>query len=88
METILTFADDGVRGPFDIALDLTAGELFWSNKSANRISKADLDGSNVQTVLTLAGTPAGIDVVIPEPTTILTLALGGLLLRRRKRRAK
>ena len=79
METILTFADDGVRGPYDIALDLAAGELFWSNKGANWISKSNFDGSNVQTVTSLTGIPAGIDLgIVPEPST-LTLATVALL---------
>ena len=34
-----------------IAIDAAAGKMYWTDSASNRIQRADLDGSNVETVL-------------------------------------
>ena len=47
----------------DIALDDTNGKLYWTDNRNHKVQQANLNGSNVQDVLTtLLGTPIGIDV--------------------------
>ena len=38
--------------PLDIALDLAAGKMYWTDNFTDRIQSANLDGSNVQDVVT------------------------------------
>lgn len=47
----------------DIALDDTNGKLYWTDNYNHKVQSGNLNGSNVQDVLTtLLGTPIGIDV--------------------------
>jgi len=46
--------------PKEIALDLEAGEMYWSEPDAGRFRKANLDGTNVQELATGIDTPRGI----------------------------
>jgi hypothetical protein len=48
--------------PHRIAIDETAGTIYWSNLSGGKIQRANIDGSNVQDVITLSSmTSYGID---------------------------
>lgn len=44
METLVS----GITDPYSIALNLTAGKMYWADDAGN-ISRANLDGSNVET---------------------------------------
>lgn len=46
--------------PREIVLDLNAGEMYWSEPDVGRFRKANLDGSNVQQLVTGFDTPRGI----------------------------
>ena len=55
----------GLTGPLSIALDLVRGKIYWANQNwdlftgavtASKIQRANLNGSNVQDVLTRLGT--------------------------------
>ena len=47
----------GVREPYGIAVDVSAGKMYWANNGADKIQRADLDGSNVQDLVTGLGSP-------------------------------
>ena len=54
----------GMSGAYDIALDVPGGKMYWTESattsSADSIQRADLDGSNVETLVTDLGYPRGI----------------------------
>ncbi len=81
----------GLSGPHGIALDLDAGKMYFTNTSMSMslpygyIQRANLDGSEVQTVLAGLYYPQDIAIgLIPEPATLSLLALGGLAMLRRR----
>lgn len=45
----------GINDPYGIALDLVAGKIYWVDNDGN-VSRANLDGTASEIVLTLAGT--------------------------------
>ncbi|MGH7453260.1 MAG: choice-of-anchor D domain-containing protein, partial [bacterium] len=50
-----------LSNPWGIALDLTHGKVYWTEQTGNRLSRANLDGSGVETVVdTLLFGPRGI----------------------------
>jgi hypothetical protein len=75
----------GWVGPDGIALDLAAGKLYWTGfGSVLKIQRSDLDGSNIEDLVTTGlSIPRGIDVGpnVPEPSSIVlaALGLGGLI---------
>ena len=42
----------GVGFPSGIALDVAGGKMYWADRNANKIRKANLDGSGVVCALT------------------------------------
>lgn len=59
----------GLTGPLSIALDLVSGKIYWTNQNwdrftgaitASTIQRANLNGSNVQDIVTGLGTVEGI----------------------------
>ncbi|MDE0552907.1 MAG: DUF5050 domain-containing protein [Candidatus Poribacteria bacterium] len=59
----------GLGGPLSIALDLVRGKIYWTDQSWNRftgaimaskVQRANLNGSNVQDIVTGLGTAEGI----------------------------
>ena len=65
VEDLLT----GLGAPLDIALDIAGGKMYWTHIDWNpateiftngKIQRANLDGSNVENLLTGLGTPSGI----------------------------
>ena len=44
----------GLSEPGSIALDLTAGKMYWTDDRAKKIQRANLNGAGVQTLLTSA----------------------------------
>ena len=53
----------GVRNATDLAIDMTGGKLYWTERTSDRtgkIRRANLDGTNVQLVKELTSVPHGI----------------------------
>ena len=48
---------DGLDLPVDITLDVAAGKMYWTEWSTARIQRANLDGSQVETLV--AKDPSG-----------------------------
>ena len=42
----------GLENPRGIALDVEVGKMYWADADANKIQRADLDGSNVEDLVT------------------------------------
>ena len=61
--------------PTGIALDLGSGKMYWTDRGTDKIQRADLDGSNVEDLVTsgLSG-PFGIALDLPAPTALPALA--------------
>ena len=57
----------GLDAPQDVAVDIAGGKLYWTE--AGRILRADLNGENIEDVVTGLGTPASIvlSIVPAEP---------------------
>jgi sugar lactone lactonase YvrE len=74
--------------PTTLALDLVNEHLYWSDFGLGRISRSDLDGSNVQSVFDNLGDPVGIALDVSndmiywaedgDPTTSPAIQRGGL----------
>ena len=61
----------GLSIPLHIALDADVGKMYWADYGINKIQRANLDGSNIEDVLT-AGTvtnPCGV-AIIPGPAPL------------------
>ena len=94
LETLIDFyafhtASESLSAPKGIALDIPHGKMYWTDDGANRIRRANLDGSAIQSVIIegLRG-PLGIALDVPKSrmywteagpsgNRILTAALGG-----------
>ena len=50
----------GLGHPTGIALDETAGKMYWTDKAAHKIQRANLDGSGVEDLVTGLSIPRGI----------------------------
>jgi len=59
--TLVSRANDQ---PFDIALDLANGKIYWTDVStpSGRVSRANLDGSNIQDMVTGLSSPTAVAV--------------------------
>jgi hypothetical protein len=44
----------GLSAGFSIAVDEIAGKLYWTDRTTNKISRSDIDGSNVEDLYTFA----------------------------------
>ena len=42
----------GREAPHGIALDVTRGKMYWTNRDENKIQRANLDGSDVENLIT------------------------------------
>jgi sugar lactone lactonase YvrE len=62
--------------PLGLALDVIAGKIYWADHGRRTISRANLDGSQVEDVITGLISVDFIALNIPEPTSVLLLALG------------
>lgn len=56
----------GPHFTFDVVLDKANGRVYWGNQDADTIQSANLDGSDVVTVVTKAGVPRGIALDVPN----------------------
>jgi low density lipoprotein receptor-related protein 5/6 len=59
MEDLVTTGLDDPRG---IALDLSAGKMYWANRLAQKIQRANLDGSAVEDLIMTEFSPNGIAI--------------------------
>lgn len=68
--------------PVDLAIDSLAGKLYWTNSPAGSIQRANLDGSEIEDVVTgvLAFSLALDAHPVPEPSALALMLLGGLVL--------
>lgn len=64
-------------GPFGISLDLTNDIVYWTDISASRIGSSNLDGTNVQNVVTSLSNLHGIAVHPTEGKLYWTRRTGG-----------
>ena len=51
--------------PENIALDVAGGKIYWTEERGHRIQRANLDGTNIQDVITGLYRPYGIALDIP-----------------------
>jgi hypothetical protein len=58
-KTLINAPSAGVSG---VALDVRAGKIYWSESTAGRVQRANLDGSGVEPVL--ADVPDADDIVL------------------------
>ena len=49
IELLLDYANDGVSGPYGLAID-SSGYIYWTDTGQDRIRRANLDGSGVTTI--------------------------------------
>ena len=64
----------GGSDPRGIALDVVSGKMYWADKGWERIQCANLDGSNVQTLVRGLRDPSGIAISIISPVNFTTVA--------------
>jgi hypothetical protein len=57
----------GLLKPMDIALDLGGGKMYWPDAEADKIQRADLDGTNVEDPVTGVTGLAGITLDFSTP---------------------
>ena len=50
VEDLLTLA--GLAFPGEIALDVANGKMYWTNPGSDKIQRADLNGSNLEDLVT------------------------------------
>jgi hypothetical protein len=78
---------EGQMNPTAIALDLDADKMYWCG--AGRIRRANLDGTEPETLVSGLGFPSSIDIIpVPEPSTLVMVVLAGGLLHRRSTRSR
>jgi hypothetical protein len=72
LQTLIDFyafhtAGESLSAPKGIALDIPDGKLYWTDDGANRIRRANLDGSTIQPVISegISG-PLGIALDVPR----------------------
>ena len=67
----------GLSGPLGITLDLAAGKMYWSDDGNDKISRANLDGSGVEDLVTTGlDIPVGMDLGDPLQTLSYAITLG------------
>lgn len=60
IERLISYPD--VRRPEGLALNLTNNYLYWSDLSLGTISRASLDGSNIETLVSGLDNPTGLTI--------------------------
>ena len=70
-----------LTSPFGLALDVTAGKLYWTDAVDGAIRRSNLDGSSAEDLATSLNTPAGISVD-PAGGKVYWVELGIIQVRR------
>ena len=87
---------EGLLRPWDVALDLGGGKMYWPDTNTDKIQRADLDGTNVEDLVTGVTGLAGITLDLSTPPeniptvsewglgamTLLVLAVGTVIFAR------
>lgn len=62
VQTVLTFDRNNPGNPGDIALDVSAGKMYWANTNPvnSQVQRADLDGSQLEALVANLGAPSGL----------------------------
>ncbi len=77
LETLFTVADLGK--PHGMALDVPEGMIYWTTTGTDSVMRGKMDGSgDYQLLYTSPGAPWDIELLVPEPST-LVLAIAGLV---------
>lgn len=50
----------GLTSPVDIALDIQNEKMYWSDDGTDKIQRSNLNGSNIEDIITSASNPKGI----------------------------
>lgn len=69
--------------PYAMALDCDSSLIYWTTYNGE-IMRADFDGSNMNTILSLGERNAWGIAITPEPCTLLLLAMGGLVIHHKR----
>jgi hypothetical protein len=62
IEDLVTIAGSSALG--GIALDVSAGKMYWTDNATDKIQRANLDGSSVEDLVTIAGTSILRDIAL------------------------
>ncbi|MCE2447716.1 MAG: leucine-rich repeat domain-containing protein [Candidatus Latescibacteria bacterium] len=57
-----------------LVLDVVSGKMYWTNKKGGSIHRADLDGENVEEIVSGLVRPVGIALDVPPPATTPDMA--------------
>jgi len=81
---ILYDAGDGLDRPHGLAIDTAEGVLYWTDTRTYAIHRGSTDGA--EPAETLVGGLAGPwdIVIVPEPATVILLAMGAVALRKKR----
>ncbi len=73
IEDLVTLEGSSVYGPYDLALDMNGGKIYWTTNdltpnrdSIHKIQRANLDGSNIETVFITRSDISGFALDISE----------------------
>ena len=58
--TVEDLVTTGLTAPSGIALDISGGKIYWVDRGTDKIQRSDLDGSNVEDLITSLTAPRGI----------------------------
>jgi len=87
IEQLVQMSGGGILG-----IAISGDKMYWSDALLNRIHRADLDGTDIEILMTTGANsrPQGIAVLVPEPMTFSLVALGavGLISRKQSRHAR
>ena len=60
VEVLVSTATTDLNAPWDIELDVAAGKMYWVDSGRFRLRRANLDGSDVELLVTAISQPKGI----------------------------
>jgi len=63
LQTLVT----GLVSPDGLALDVAAGKIYWADRTADKVQRANLDGTNVEDLVANVGLDTILDVSLALP---------------------